>query len=73
MYFNRYDIVIAYYLYCAHYHTGMHSPLYERLCHIRTYFNPSTLMSDNPSDTSNNCADIYYNLVNRRFIGNRVG
>lgn len=36
MYFDRFDIVEAHYLYCMDYHMGQFSDLYQRLCRIVT-------------------------------------
>lgn len=39
MFWNRFDIVEAHYLFCRDYHVGM-DDLYTRLCRIREYFKP---------------------------------
>lgn len=62
-YFDRLDIVEAYYLFLSHYHEGMGSDKYERLSRVTGYFSPSpTLRYD--SLTLNGKA-IYDNLVNK--------
>lgn len=65
MYFNRFDIVSAYYLYYCHHYNGIHSDEYRRLCHMQRYFRPSPTMSDNPYDVSENCGEIYFALVSK--------
>jgi hypothetical protein len=45
MYFNRFDIVEAYYLALCHCHAGQYSRDYARLCHIGQYFKPGALFS----------------------------
>lgn len=44
MYFDRYDIVEAWYLALSHCHNGQASREYARLCRIRKYFYPSPLL-----------------------------
>lgn len=60
MYFERFDVVSAWYLYLSHYHEGQFSKKYKRLCKIRTYFNPG--MSVEYTNLSNNGREIYNNL-----------
>jgi hypothetical protein len=63
MYFDRFDIVIAYYFYYCDYHDGQFSQSYARLCRIADYFKPSPLWG-NIYDTENeNAIEIYSNLV----------
>ena len=38
MYFDRFDIVEAYYLFFVDYHEGQASEKYERLCKIQGYY-----------------------------------
>lgn len=45
MYWDRFDIVEAYYLALTHCHGGQWSREYARLCHIGTYFKPSPMLS----------------------------
>jgi hypothetical protein len=60
MYWNRFDIVEAYYLFCRDYHVGI-DDLYTRLCHIREYFKPAPNLE---YDTlSENGQTIYDTLV----------
>ncbi len=41
MYFDRFDIVEAYYLFLGDYHEGQFSEKYERLCRMSKYFKPA--------------------------------
>jgi hypothetical protein len=62
MYFDRFDIVKAYYLYFNHYYSGMYCPKYARLGHIITVleFRPSPMLSY--ENLSENGQAIYNNL-----------
>jgi len=63
MYFDRWDIVEAYYLYFRDYHSGQSSIEYMRLSGILKYFKPSPFLD---VDTlSENGLEIYNNLVNK--------
>lgn len=61
-YYNRFDIVDAYYWFFADYHEGQWSEKYARLCKISTYFTPSRL-ANGPS--SENAQEIYNQLVEK--------
>lgn len=67
MYFDRFDICEARYLYVADYHGGQGSELYKVFGRLNNLgFKPSPLLSyDNLSE---NGKDIYDNLVNRRHL-----
>ena len=45
MYFDRFDIVEAYYLALSECHSGQWSKEYARLCKIMRYFKPSHSLS----------------------------
>lgn len=65
MYFDRFDIVEAHYLFYSHYHSGGASEGYKRLSRITgsMHFRPSPLLA---YDTlSENAQAIYDNLVRR--------
>lgn len=62
MYYNRFDIVDAYYWWYVHHHNGQSSPEYARLCRIQKYYKPSSLHKG-PSDE--NARAIYDNLCDR--------
>jgi len=67
MFWNRFDIVEAHYLFCRDYHVGM-CDLYTRLCHIREYFRPAPSLE---YDTlSENGQVIYDGLVLDLNLGN---
>jgi hypothetical protein len=61
MYWDRFDIAAAYYLYYCDYHSGQWSPEYARLCRILRYFRPSPMVEclDRLSD---NAQEIYHRL-----------
>jgi len=61
MYYDRFDIVSAYYLFYLHYHEGQWSRRYERLCKIRSYFKPG--LSVQNGELEPNAQEIYDNLV----------
>jgi len=58
VYFDRFDIVQAYYLFFINYHEGLWSEKYARLCKMQTYFKPGL----NPSDLTENGWEIYRRL-----------
>ena len=64
MYFDRFDIIAAHYLFCAGYYTGQNDKLYARLCRIKKYFNPGPLFEGYVS-LSENGQVIYDNLVKK--------
>jgi len=45
MFFNRFDIAEAYYLFLGDYHEGQFSEKYERLCKMGQYFKPRPALS----------------------------
>jgi hypothetical protein len=45
MFFDRFDIAEAYYLFFCHYHEGGASAKYRRLSKMARYFKPSPLLS----------------------------
>lgn len=63
MYFDRFDIVEAYYLFLSHHHEGQGSEKYSRLCRMLRYFTPGPLLRyDSLSD---NGKAIYDRLVEK--------
>ena len=62
MYFNRFDIVEAYYCFFCDYHEGQYSNKYTRLSKIGSYYKPSRLDKGYDSLSENGKA-IYDNLV----------
>jgi hypothetical protein len=60
MYFDRFDIVEAYYLFFSHYHRGQSSLEYSRLSKIVGYFKPRFNLSF--ETLSDNAKEIYSNL-----------
>lgn len=62
MYFNRLDILSAYWLYLSQYHAGQGSREYQRLSWILTVFSPPQMWSK-PRDLPENAREIYRSLV----------
>lgn len=63
MYFDRFDIVEAYYLFFVAYHEGQYSEKYARLSKMSTYFRPAMGLS--LKELSKNALLIYANLVQK--------
>lgn len=61
MYFDRFDIIEAYYVFFVQYHEGQWSRKYRRLCKMGTYFKPG--LSVQNGDLEGNALEIYENLV----------
>jgi hypothetical protein len=59
MYYDRFDIVHAWYHYCTNWHTGQASREYARLSRISKYFSPGM------TALSENAQEIYLSLVLR--------
>lgn len=65
-YFNRYDIVSAYYLFGRDYHGGQFSKEYKYLGRaVKCGFNPGPLFSE--ESLTDNGKEIYQNLVSGYF------
>lgn len=67
MWWDRFDIVEAYWLYFAHNHEGQWSHHYRRLSRIARYFRPRLGLRD-VQDLSENGQAIYRNLEERENI-----
>ena len=63
MYFNRFDIVLAYYFYFRDYHGGQKSTEYKRLTKIKSYLKCNHCWDI--CDLNENAKAIYDNLVKR--------
>ena len=68
MYWDRLDIVEAYYLYFCHYHEGQGSLKYQRLSNMGNYFTPR-LSLGGFWDLSDNGQEIYLALEAKTFQG----
>lgn len=62
MYYDRYDICEAWWLYLSTYHAGMGSSLYARLSRLQRAFSPRQSLH-NESDLTPNGQAIYLNLL----------
>lgn len=71
MYFDRFDICEAWYVFLSQWHEGQWSLKYERLCKLTRpgFFKPSPLFSGNPEDLEENAKAIYDSLVERNDAG----
>jgi hypothetical protein len=65
MYFNRFDIVEAYYLFFEQNYSGMFHPNYIRRCKMETYFKPAIFYSY--ETLSENGKYIFDSLVERNY------
>ncbi len=71
MYYDRFDIVSAYYVFFVHYHEGQWSQKYARLSRILSYFTPGLSFWDNGYDgLTDNGREIYDALVARESSSN---
>lgn len=61
MYFDKFDICEAYYLWLSHHYNGMFSKEYERLCKMDKYFKLGAGHNGN-IPTTENATEIYNNL-----------
>ena len=61
-YFNRFDIIEAHYRFCVHFHNGMWSKEYKRLCRIMRYYRPSLsgALSENGEEIYNSLREKFY-------------
>ena len=63
MYFNRFDVCEAYYMFSMLFHGGMGCSIYAKFGQLeRLRFRPSPLLS-NPCDLDENAREIYRQLV----------
>lgn len=67
MYFDRFDIVQAYYAWLCNHHEGLGSYKYMRLCKVQEYFTPGVVWYGYASLTENGQA-IYRNLCDREKV-----
>ena len=67
MYFDRFDIATAYYLFFIDYHEGQWSEKYRRSCKIENYLNLSPMFKGYESLTENGKA-IYDNLAQKELV-----
>jgi len=66
MYFNRFDIVEAWFLALSDCHGGQNSDEYRRLCRMYDYFNPSPLLR---VENLNDNARAIYDSACARLLG----
>jgi len=63
MYFDRFDVCSAYYLFFCDYHEGQGSKKYNRLSRLETYYKPGPFACY--SNLSENAQCIYDSLVEK--------
>jgi len=63
MYFDRFDIVEAHYMFYSHYHEGQFSDGYRKLSHILSQFRPGLYGWSDENNLNPNARAIYDNLV----------
>ena len=61
MYYDRFNICEAWFLFLCHTHGGQWSPEYARLCRLLKHFSPSPLLS--VESLGDNARAIYDNLM----------
>jgi len=66
MFFDRFDVAEAYYLFFCHYHEGQASAKYRRLSKMTRYFKPSPLLS--VETLNENGREIYEALVQKEEV-----
>lgn len=64
MYFDRFDVCEAWYLFLSNYHWGQGSSFYQRLSKMSEYFSPSPMLRY--ETLSDNGRVIYDNLVDTK-------
>ena len=63
MYFDRFDICEAHFMFAMLWHRGMNCPIYWKFAQLhRVGYRPSPLLSD-PRDLTENAREIYRQLV----------
>lgn len=65
MYYDRFDIALAWYFYCNGWHAGTGDWRYQRLSRMCRYFNPGAITLDSLAAESENAFDIYLSIVER--------
>lgn len=65
MYYNKFDIVVAHYLFYRDHYNSQWSTFYKRLCRISRYFKPSPLMSFDIFAQNENVQYIYQGLCDK--------
>ena len=69
MYFDRFDICEAWFLFLSLHHEGQNSNKYCRLCKLLQSFNPRPSLR-NKFDLSENGLEIYTNLCSKEWRNN---
>ena len=72
MYYDRFDIALAWYLYCSSWHEGTRDWRYERLSRMLRYFHPGSITLHSLAAESDNAFEIYLSIVERYEGENRA-
>lgn len=70
MFFDRFDIMAAYYYYLSQYHEGQWSESYKRLYKIMKVFKPSPF--GKLETETENCKNIYNQLVEKGYVNRQL-
>ncbi len=65
MYYDRLDILLAWYYYCLNWHTGVGSWQYQKLSRMKQYFKPSPASMEDLESYSENAYQIYLDIMIR--------
>ena len=65
MYFDRFDVCSAWYLFLEQYHEGQGSDRYARLCKLMETFYPSPLLCY--ETLNDNAREIFHSLVAKEY------
>lgn len=66
--FDRFQIVLAHYVFCMFWHNGQTCPLYARMCRISRYYKPG-MRGENLRNPENEMAlSIYENLCEKHGV-----
>ena len=65
MYYDSFDITLAWYYYCLNWHSGINSWQYKRLSRMKQYFKPSPKSLSELEAYSANAYQIYLTILNR--------
>jgi hypothetical protein len=66
--FDRFQIVLAHYVFCLLNHGGQTCPLYARMCRISRYFKPGMRPENLRSEGNEIALSIYENLCEKHGI-----
>lgn len=65
MFYDRFDIALAWYLYCTNWHSGTRDWRYHRLVRMQRFFYPGSITLHSLAAESENAFEIYLDIVER--------